>query len=217
MSIVGFPLLLIPLAICNIIVFLMPGLGFDVALTGLALPSGRLWSIALGDAVVALGALLLLLEVIKAGRPGGKYVTDQLLSLLVLAGTVGEFVTLPQFGNATMFLLSILALVDFLAGIALRNRQQRTPRRRGGGKDVAPQPDPEPAPVAQTPVPTTDPVPATATTAEASVLPSASAASIAEAVLLDRPQPVAPTIEVSPRIPSPGLQPGQDASAGASR
>ncbi|WP_022722796.1 hypothetical protein [Rhodopseudomonas sp. B29] len=217
MSIVGFPLLLIPLAICNIIVFLMPGLGFDVALTSLALPSGRLWSIALGDAVVALAALLLLLEVIKAGRPGGKYVTDQLLSLLVFAGTVAEFVMLPQFGNATMFLLSILALVDFLAGIALRNRQQRAPLRRSRSKDAPPQPDPKPAAVAEAPVAAAEPVPATTTAAETPVSPSASAASIAEAVLLDRPQPVAPAIEVSPRIQSPGLQPGQDASAGASR
>ena len=31
MSMIGFPLLLIPLAICNIIVFLMPGVSFDGA------------------------------------------------------------------------------------------------------------------------------------------------------------------------------------------
>ncbi|MGO3933789.1 hypothetical protein [Rhodopseudomonas pseudopalustris] len=210
MSIIGFPLLLIPLAICNIVVFLMPGVGFDAPLTRIPLPSGTIWTISAGEMLVALGVLMLLFEVIKAARPGAKYLTDHLLSLLVLGGTVAEFVMLPQFGNATVFLLATLMLVDFLAGIALRHRPQ--PRtagqaRSGAVAKVAPSPEksavaaaPAEAPVAPSP------------TAEAA---SISAASIAEAVLLDRPQPVASAKASgsSPRIQSPGLQPA-DAAAG---
>ncbi|NEW90184.1 hypothetical protein DU475_23355, partial [Rhodopseudomonas sp. WA056] len=128
MSIIGFPLLLIPVAICNIIVFLMPGLGFDAALARVALPSGATWTIALGDVLMALGVLLLLPEVMKAARPGAKYLTDHLLSLLVLGGTVAEFVMLPQFANQTVFVLAMLALVDFLSGVALRSRHQSAAR-----------------------------------------------------------------------------------------
>ena len=40
MSIVGFPLLLIPLAIYNIVVFLMQGVGFETPLARVALASG---------------------------------------------------------------------------------------------------------------------------------------------------------------------------------
>ena len=125
MSIIGFPLLLIPLAVCNIVIFMMPGVDFDAPLATVRLLSGTTWSLTIRDLLVSLGALLLLLEVIKAGRPGAKYVTDHLLSLLVFVAAIGEFVMLPQFGISTVFLLALLALVDFLAGVALRPRRTR--------------------------------------------------------------------------------------------
>lgn len=207
MSIIGFPLLLIPVAICNIIVFLMPGLAFDAAMTRVVLPSGATWTIALGDMLVALGVLLLLPEVMKAARPGAKYLTDHLLSLLVLAGITAEFVMLPQFANATVALLALLALVDFLSGIALRSRHKREARAaRAAAKSSAeiiedepeqPAPVAEPAPVV---VPATELAPQTVEPASAS---AASAASIAEAVLLDRPEPVKPAATAKDEEKSP--------------
>ena len=83
----------------------------------------------LSDVLLALGILLLLFEVIKGARPGAKYLTDHLLSLLVFGGAAAEFVLLPQFGTSTFFLLTLLALVDFLSGIALRARRRRSRRR----------------------------------------------------------------------------------------
>ncbi|UYO40247.1 hypothetical protein KQX62_02725 [Rhodopseudomonas palustris] len=207
MSIIGFPLLLIPVAICNIIVFLMPGLAFDAAMTRVVLLSGATWTIALGDMLVALGVLLLLPEVMKAARPGAKYLTDHLLSLLVLAGITAEFVMLPQFANATVALLALLALVDFLSGIALRSRHRREARAaRAAAKSSAeiiedepeqPAPVAEPAPVV---VPATELAPQTVEPASAS---AASAASIAEAVLLDRPEPVKPAATAKDEEKSP--------------
>ena len=70
MSMVGFPLLLIPLAIYNIIVFLMPGVSFADPLVKLTLMSGAEWPLTLSDILLALGIVLLLLEVIKGARPG---------------------------------------------------------------------------------------------------------------------------------------------------
>ncbi|HXO67811.1 MAG TPA: hypothetical protein VN838_02505, partial [Bradyrhizobium sp.] len=112
---IGFPLLLIPLAICNIIVFLMPGVSFVTPLFTLTLMSGVAWPVTLSDALIALGILLLLLEVIKGARPGAKYLTDHLLSLLVFGGAAAEFVLWPRFGTSTYFLLTLLTLVDFLS------------------------------------------------------------------------------------------------------
>lgn len=123
MSVIGFPLLLIPLAICNIIVFLMPGVLLTEPVLTLTLMSGVSWPVTLGDTLLALGIVLLLFEVIKGVRPGGKYLTDHLLSLAVFGGAAAEFVMLPQFGSSTYFMLTLLALVDFLAGFALRARR----------------------------------------------------------------------------------------------
>jgi hypothetical protein len=201
MSMVGFPLLLIPLAIYNIIAFLMRDVSFAAALFTVPLPSGTAWPVTLSDVLLTLGILLLLCEVIKGARPGAKYLTDHLLSLLVLCGAGAEFALLPQFGTSTFFLLTTLSLVDFLSGIALRARRGTVASAAAvSRRDSAPAPKPEPQfdpPVASTP---------------ASVPP---AASVAESVLLDHPPPrivhdaeAAPAAP-SPEVPSPGLQPSE--------
>jgi hypothetical protein len=145
MPTIGFPLLLIPLALYNIIVFLMPGVAFTAPVATLALPSGVSWTFTFGDVLLALSLIRLLFEVVKAARPGSKYVTDHLLSLVVFGGAVAEFLLLKPFGTSTFFLLTLLAGVDFLgsASIALRRDRRRA---------AAPAPAvvvPAPAPVEQ--------------------------------------------------------------------
>ena len=194
---IGFPLLLIPLAIYNIIAFLMRDVSFAAPLITVPLTSGTAWPVTLSDALLALGILLLLCEVIKGARPGAKYLTDHLLSLLVVCGAGAEFVLLPQFGTSTYFLLALLALVDFLSGIALRARrgtQMAAAASRRGAR----------APEALAPEPHFDPAPAPA---------PPPAAPAAESVRPDHPEPTPAQPNVgstapSPEIPSPGLQPG---------
>jgi hypothetical protein len=200
-SMVGFPLLLIPLAIYNIIAFLMRDVSFAAPLVTLPLPSGTAWPVTLSDILITLGILLLLLEVVKGARPGAKFLTDHLLSLLVLCGAGAEFALLPQFGTSTYFLLTALAMTDFLSGIALRARR---------GAQLASTPvasrwsarKPDAATVSE---PRFDPAP------EPSV---PAAAPAAESATPDHPPPniahpdVAPLEPSSPEVPSPGLQPG---------
>jgi hypothetical protein len=194
---IGFPLLLIPLAIYNIIAFLMRDVSFAAPLITVPLTSGTAWPVTLSDVLLALGMLLLLCEVIKGARPGAKYLTDHLLSLLVVCGAGAEFVLLPQFGTSTYFLLALLALVDFLSGIALRARRGTQVAAAASRRDAR-------VPEAPAPEPHFDPAPAPA---------PPPAASVAESVRLDHPEPTPAQPNVgstapSPEIPSPGLQPG---------
>jgi hypothetical protein len=126
MSMVGFPLLLIPLAIYNIIVLLMPDVSLAGTLVTLPLMSGAQWQVTLSDVLLSLAILMLLFEVIKGARPGAKYITDHLLSLIVFGGAVAEFLLWPRFANSTYFLLTLLALTDFLSGVSLRVRRAPT-------------------------------------------------------------------------------------------
>ncbi len=103
MSMVGFPLLLIPLAIYNIIVFLMPGVSLSEPVVKLTLMSGAEWPLTLSDMLLALGIILLLFEVIKGARPGGKYLTDHLLSLIIFGGAAAEFLLWPRFAQLDLF------------------------------------------------------------------------------------------------------------------
>ena len=77
----------------------------------------------LSDVLLALGILLLMCEVIKGARPGAKYLTDHLLSLIVFGAAAAEFVLWSKFGTSTYFLLIALSMVDFLSGLALRTRR----------------------------------------------------------------------------------------------
>jgi len=122
MSMIGFPLLLIPLAILNIVVFLM-GLGLDRLqdpVVKLDLPSLQSWTVTFSDVLLAFALLLLLLEVVKSARVGSKYVTDHLLSIIVFGAAAAEFVLLPQFAHSTFFLLTVITFVDVISGIWIR-------------------------------------------------------------------------------------------------
>jgi hypothetical protein len=187
MSMIGFPLLLIPLAIYNIIAFLMRDFSFGAQLITVPLMSGAVWPVTPSDVLLALGILMLLCEVIKGARPGAKYLTDHLLSLLVLCGAGTEFVLLPQFGTSTYFLLSMMALADFLSGIALRTRRGTA----ASAAAVSRRAERKPAAAVSEPVP----------------------ASVDESAPLDRREPKITHVDVtpagpSPEVPSPGLQPG---------
>src|SRR3954467_15492407 len=146
-SMVGFPLLLIPLAIYNIVAFLMPTVSFTEPLFKLALMSGVEWPVTLSDVLLALGMLLLLFEVIKGARPGAKFLTDHLLSLIVFGAAAAEFVLWPKFGTSTFLLLALLSLADFLSGLALRTRRGPVASvpaasRKGAGKAETPPAEP---------------------------------------------------------------------------
>lgn len=197
---IGFPLLLIPLAVYNIIAFLMRDVAFDAPLVTLPLMSGTAWPVTLSNVLLTLGILLLLCEVIKGARPGAKFLMDHLLSLLVLCGAAAEFVLLPHFGTSTYFLLTTMALVDFLSGIALRTRRgavatATTAVSKKSARKADPVAEPQFEPV-QAPAPS---------------MPAA--ASVAESVLLDHPEPTL----AQPAVPSPGLQPGRNPSPDAPR
>jgi hypothetical protein len=203
MSMIGFPLLLIPLAIYNIIVFLMPGVSFAAPIVTVTLMSGAEWPVTLSDMLLALSVLLLLSEVIKGARPGAKYLTDHLLSLIVFGVAAAEFVLWPKFGTSTFFLLTLLAMVDFLSGIALRTRRGALPASGAAAST------PDLRKKAETAEPAAEsefePVSAPASSAPA-----------AEAAPLDRaePKPAHPEVTPhapSPEVPSPGLQPGDNA------
>jgi hypothetical protein len=227
---VGFPLLLIPLAIYNIIVFLMPSVSFTDPLVKLTLMSGAEWTVTLSDVLLTLSILLLLAEVIKGARPGAKYLTDHLLSLIVFGAAAAEFLLWPKFGTSTYFLMTALSLVDFLSGLALRTRRRavavaaapapaRPAKEPEAEKIVAPAAEPHPAPApAAPPAPVAPAVPAATSVAE-SVLQDRpepkpaqpAAAPEAASVVPETSSPKTPSSEVaSPEVPSPGLQPGPD-------
>ncbi len=122
MYLLGFPLLLVPFAIYNIIAFLWAGVSWSDVATRVHLVSGGEWTMSAGDILIAVSLVFLFGEIVKATRIGTRAVVDHALSLLLFLAMMVEFLLVPQAATATFFLLMAISLVDVLAGFAVTLR-----------------------------------------------------------------------------------------------
>ncbi len=122
MFMLGFPLLLIPFAIYNIIAFLMPGVSWTGTVITVHMMSGADWTMSAGDMLVALGIVVLFGEVMKSTRIGIRTVVDHALSLILFLGMLVEFLLVKQAASATFFLLLVISFIDVLGGFAVSLR-----------------------------------------------------------------------------------------------
>jgi hypothetical protein len=133
MYLIAFPLLLLPFAFFNIVVFVLNNMSFSETVLTIPLASqpamppvfDRSMPVTLGDLLVAIGMLLLYVEVVKAARPGGKGIVDHLLSFIVFAAMVAELVLVPRAAGSTLLLLSVISFVDVIAGLSIRPVHQQ--------------------------------------------------------------------------------------------
>jgi hypothetical protein len=125
MFVLGFPLLLIPFAIYNMIAFLTPGVGWTAPVTTVHMMSGADWVLTWEDILIAFAIFLLWIEMIKATRMGMRSVMDHILAMILFIGMLVEFLLVPQAATSTFFLLMAIALVDVLAGFIIGMRAGR--------------------------------------------------------------------------------------------
>ena len=136
MYVIAFPLLLIPFAFFNIVVFLlnMPlsdeekSAVFELPLASeptMPLVFDHSMPVTIGDFIVAVGILLLYVEVLKAVRPGGKGIIDHVLAFILFIAMAGELVFVPRAASPTLLLLAVLGFVDFIAGVSIRLAQSK--------------------------------------------------------------------------------------------
>ena len=117
MPTIGFPLLLIPIAIYNIVVFLMPGAALTAPLFTVPLLSGVVLGVSFNDLILTLGILLLLFEFARASKPGSKYAMDHILSLVVLGAAALSDPALVD--PKTMFVTFASKIFPGVAGTAM--------------------------------------------------------------------------------------------------
>src|SRR5437879_6305415 len=122
MFLIGFPLLVIPFAIYNMIAFLMPGVSWSSEAFKLRLMSGADWSVTSGDLLVAFAALVLVLEMVKSTRLSTRSIVDHGLSTIIFIGMTIEFLLVQQAASSTFFLLLAISFVDVAGGFAVTTR-----------------------------------------------------------------------------------------------
>jgi hypothetical protein len=129
MYILGFPLLIIPFTIYNIVAFILsaPDTIWTTDAYSVTMTSGQIWKLTWEDIIVAGSIFLLWIEVIKSTQIGIRAIVDHVLSMLLFVTMLVEFLLVKAAGTSTFFLLMVIAIVDVLAGfiISIRSSQRQ--------------------------------------------------------------------------------------------
>jgi hypothetical protein len=115
-----FPLLAISLAFYIVLTAASGGDAWTGAIAmQLQMPSGKLLTMTGGDVFVLLSLGLLFVEIIKAVYTGAQGIINHGLSVLVLITSCIMFSTNASYATVPFLLLTMMALVDVVAGIVI--------------------------------------------------------------------------------------------------
>ena len=98
--------------------FIMTG-DVDTNLLSIDLPSEVLWNISIGDVFIFLGVIFLYIEIFKSTRTTAGSILDHTLSMVVFVGMLIQFILSAKSGNSVFAALTLMALVDVVAGFTV--------------------------------------------------------------------------------------------------
>lgn len=122
------PLLAIPLLIYNIIAWggqavssaeeireRLREVWFSVPMPG----DGVSWVISASDLLIAGSMILLFVEILRAASSGRMAIINHALSIAVLIVCLAEFLIFAPFATSVFFLITLMALLDVVAGFVI--------------------------------------------------------------------------------------------------
>src|SRR2546425_8640 len=122
MYLLGFPLLVIPFAIYNMVVFLTPGVLWTNEVVRVHMLSGTDWSLTAGELLLVFSIMVLLVEMMKSTRLSTRTIIDHTLSTILFIGMIVEFLLVRQAATGTFFLLLVISFVDVVGGFIITIR-----------------------------------------------------------------------------------------------
>jgi hypothetical protein len=118
------PFIILSVIAYNAIVF-MTGTPFTTPIFEVPMLSGALWVFTLSDLVVAGTLFLLFIEILKATRTSGNSLIDHALSTIVFIICIIEFLVVPEAATSLFFFITLIALIDVIAGFSVTIRAAR--------------------------------------------------------------------------------------------
>ena len=112
----------IPMLAVVIAVYLVLGLGglmLDGDTYSATLPSGAAFALRAGDFFTLAGLVAVFIEMLKAARSSVNTVVDHMLSTLTFVVALVAFLLVEYCGTGTFFLLTVMALIDVVAGFSV--------------------------------------------------------------------------------------------------
>jgi hypothetical protein len=120
----ALPLLALPVLVYNLVALAMPGMFQSVdAGVRLAAPLFTVrmtsevdWPVSLSDILLAVGLITLFVELLKSANSRRVAIINHSLSMLLFIACLVEFLLFPAFATSAFFLLTVMVLLDVLAG-----------------------------------------------------------------------------------------------------
>ena len=137
--VLSIPWIIVALIAYNVLVFFFggspqsnPAETFDKVLFELPMLSKSSWRFTLGDMVLLTALIALFVEVLKATRTRNLAILDHGLSVLVFIICLIEFLLVPEATTSLFFFITLIALIDVVAGFSVGIRAARRDFNYGG-------------------------------------------------------------------------------------
>ncbi len=127
-----FPLLSVPVILYNVValgggVFSRAAedvvAGLARTLTTVPMASGTVWVVSSGDVILLIALLMVFLELLKAARNTREDALSHILSLGLFVLCLIEFLLIPAFASTLFFAITMMTLMNVLAGYMMTSRQ----------------------------------------------------------------------------------------------
>lgn len=120
----NFPLLILVLGAYNAVVFYTQA-SFESEIFSMKMISEAQWTFNLSDLMISVALLMLFVELLKATRAGTVSIVDHMLSTLVFIIFLVEFIVVKEAATSTFFLLTMISLIDVVAGYSVTIQSAR--------------------------------------------------------------------------------------------
>lgn len=98
----------------------------------LTLPSGKSWGPTWSSLLLLLGVLTLYIELVKSTKTGSITLIEHALSMVVFIACLMEFILVEQAGTSTFLILTLMSLLDVVAGFTITVASARRDFTMGG-------------------------------------------------------------------------------------
>jgi hypothetical protein len=112
------PLLALPVLLYNLIAFTAGDAQATMTspMFTISMPTGAAWSVSLGDLLLAASLVVLFVELLKSTTSRGIAILNHSLSMILFIVCLVEFLLVRAFATSTFFLITLMVLLDVLAG-----------------------------------------------------------------------------------------------------
>lgn len=95
------------------------GLPLGRELVGFTLPSGARFTLTVSELLLAIATIVLFFEVMNAASAKSNSILNHGLSMLVFIACFVGFLLIPGFGTGTFLIITLMCLVDVVAGYSI--------------------------------------------------------------------------------------------------